>query len=80
VANFTARFVPESGPLVPVPGESRVYRGMESGPSFLVDDGADLDREMSRFGFVPWTPTRTVERPTEGGGCRATANALYLRR
>jgi SAM-dependent methyltransferase len=78
VASHTPRFLPESGPLVPVPGEPHVYRGMESGPSFLVD-GPTLDREMARYGLVPWTPTVTVERATEGGGRRATANALYRR-
>jgi 16S rRNA (guanine1207-N2)-methyltransferase len=78
VASHTDRFLPESGPLLPVPGEPHVFRGTESGPSFLVD-APTLDREMRRWGLVPWTPTVTVERSTEGGGRRATANALYRR-
>jgi SAM-dependent methyltransferase len=78
VASHTNRFLPESGPLVPVPGEPHVYGGMKSGPSFLVD-APTLDREMARCGLVPRIPTVTVERATEGGGRRATANALYRR-
>jgi len=78
VAGHTPRFLPESGPLLPVPGERHVFRGMESGTSFLVD-AATLDQEMARWGLVPWTPTLTVERETEGGGRRATANGLFQR-
>jgi len=78
VANHTSRYLPSSGALIPVPGEPHVYRGMDSGPSFLIE-APQLDGEMQRFGFVPWVPTASVERPTEEGGRRATANALYRR-
>lgn len=79
VATHTHRFDPEGKGLVPVPGEPNLYDGMDSGRAFLVD-APGLDLEMMRRGLVPLVPTYTVERATEAGGRRVTANGLFEKR
>jgi SAM-dependent methyltransferase len=78
VANHTKGFAPEGVTLVPSAEDPDLVDGHPSGRSFLVD-APELDIHMRRHGFVPLVPTETVVRP-EGGGRRATANGLYIRR
>jgi SAM-dependent methyltransferase len=78
VANHGAGYDPDGTGLPPVPGEPFLFDGMRSGRSFLFD-APNLDREFGRAGFVPWVPTETVRKGTDGGGVRVTVNALYRR-
>ncbi len=78
VANFTDEFDPDGTGLDPVPGQPHLRDGRESGRAHLVD-AATLDREMAEHGFRPLVPTETVRHPTESGGRRVTANALYVK-
>lgn len=78
VANHTPGFSPTGVEVKPVPGEPGLYDGLPSGRSFLIE-APELDREMARFGAYPLVPTSTVDRRTDDGGRRVTANGLYLK-
>jgi SAM-dependent methyltransferase len=76
VANFTDEFDPDGTGFKEVEGEPHIRDRGERGRVHLVD-AATLDREMREHGFEPLVPTETVYHPTDAGGVRVTANALY---
>jgi SAM-dependent methyltransferase len=63
--------------IVPVPGESCVYEGFESGRSVLVD-APTLDAELARHGISCVVPTALVRAKVEVGR-RVSAIGLYAK-
>jgi SAM-dependent methyltransferase len=59
-----------------VEGEDHVHM-IREGSKVVLFDSEELDRRMADHGFVPLSPTATVERPHEPSGRRVTINALY---
>jgi SAM-dependent methyltransferase len=77
VANHTDECDVDGHGLTRVPGDDPLY-DRRSGRNFLVSAEV-LDQEMDAHGLTPVVSTVTVRRETEGGGCRVTANGLYVR-
>ena len=59
-----------------VEGEDHVHM-IREGSKVVLLDSEELDRRMAAHGFVPISPSATVERPHEPAGRRVTINALY---
>jgi SAM-dependent methyltransferase len=78
VAVFTDESDPGGTGLVPVAGAPRVFLRDSGERNYLVPAEV-LDADMARNGLLPAVPTETVRRPTEAGGVRVTANALYAK-
>jgi SAM-dependent methyltransferase len=63
----------------PVEGEDHVYM-IREGSRVVLFEVEDLDRRMAAHGFVPLSPSATVERPHDPYGRRVTVNALYQKK